>query len=219
MFTLVPISYPRSLSTSSKEFCYLSFALGLTGDFYKFVLMLAYPGSNVTAKQVRDAHNNITQKRVINKSSFDSCFARLSKIRAYKTNGKYINLTKDFLTDPNFLFVAYNQIKSKPGNTTPAVDPATLDGIRETWFINGALKIKHNKYTFKPARRVNIPKPNSTELRPLTIGSPRDKIIQQAIHLLLDQIYETSEKIFLDSSHGSRRNRSPHTAMKEIKQE
>lgn len=126
----------------------------------------------------------------------------------YKRNKKYINLIKNFLTDPTSFFLAYNQIKSKPGNTIRAVYLETLDSIDKKWFINTANKIKNDKYIFKT---------NSTELWSLTIGSLRGKIIQQVIYILIYQIYEIIEKVFLNTSHSSRASRSPYIAIKEIK--
>lgn len=70
------------------------------------------------------------------------------------------------------------------------------------------------KYEFKPARLVYIPKPGKNDVRPLTISSPRDKVVQQAIYLVLNAIYDPS---FLDGSHGSRPRRGAHTALKDIK--
>lgn len=62
-------------------------------------------------------------------------------------------------------------------------------------------------------RRVNIPKPGKTELRPLGVSSPREKLAQKAIELVLTAIFE---EIFLDCSHGSRPGRSCHTALKHL---
>jgi retron-type reverse transcriptase len=44
--------------------------------------------------------------------------------------------------------------------------------------------------------------------------SPIDKVVQRAIKKLIEPIFE---KVFLDTSHGFRPNRSCHTALKEIK--
>jgi group II intron reverse transcriptase/maturase len=173
---------------------------------------LRFPESLFKIKDVKLCpRSNITQIFV------EDCVHRLEKIKIYKKNKNYIGLTNYFLTDPNFLVLAYLQIKNYPGNMTGAVDKVTLDGINKNWFFNSARKINTNTYQFKPARIIEIPKSNSEGFRPLTIGSPRDKIIQKAISLIINQIYEYADKTFLDVSHGFRPGRSPHTAFKAIK--
>lgn len=158
-----------------------------------------------------DPRTNIDQIFVGN------CIYRLENIKILKKDHKYRNLTKTFLTDPNFLVLAYLQAKSWPGDMTSSIDKITLVGIDQKWFINAATKIKNNTYIFKPAKVIEISKPNRKTLRPLTVGTPKDKIIQKAISILLTQIYEFTEKIFLNTSHGFRPGLSPHTALKEIK--
>lgn len=123
---------------------------------------------------------------------------------------------KEFLGDPEFLKLAYHHIKNKPGNLTKGTNEETLDGISQKWFIQTAHELTHGKYTFKNTRRTNIPKKNG-ESRPLTIGNPRDKIIQKAIQILIEHIYETKEKIFNHRSHGFRKGKSCHTALQDIK--
>jgi retron-type reverse transcriptase len=73
--------------------------------------------------------------------------------------------------------------------------------------------MKRGKYEFPPARRTYIPKPGKKEKRPLTIASPRDKVVQKAIQMVLEQPYEA---IFLESSHGFRPRRGVGTAIKYI---
>jgi retron-type reverse transcriptase len=119
------------------------------------------------------------------------------------------------LSDTNFLILAYEGIKSKPGNSTAGSDSKTLDGINLNWFTSTSEKLKAGKYIFKPARRVYVPKAGSkTAKRALTISSPRDKIVQHAIYLILNAIYEP---VFLKSTHGSRPNKGTHTALKDLK--
>lgn len=60
-----------------------------------------------------------------------------------------------------------------------------------------------------------IPKPGKKNKRPLTIGNPRDKIIQEAMRGILAAIYEPK---FLDCSYGFREGRGAHDALRTIKQ-
>jgi len=154
----------------------------------------------------------LSHKSYITELFINDCVEKLKNIKISKKNKKYIELTKSFLTDPNFLVLAYLQIKNKPSNTIVSVEKITLDGISKNWFINAAYKIKSNSYKFR-----NIPKNNSDESRSLTIGSSKDKIIQKAIFLIINQIYEHEDSVFLDVSHGFRKNFSFHTAIKQIK--
>ena len=135
-------------------------------------------------------------------------------------DGIYTHITTKFLANPEFLKLAYAHIKNKDGNLTPGGDnsKATLDGISQKWFQDTALRLKNNTYEFSPSRRLNIHKKSSLKLRPLTMGNPRDKIIQKAVQLVLEEIYENKEKIFSAASHGFRSNRSCHTALQQIKE-
>lgn len=115
---------------------------------------------------------------------------------------------------PELLYYAYNNIKSKPGNMTPGVVPTTLDGMSLEEFAKLSELLKNESFEFKPGRRIQIPKAKGGT-RPLTIAPPRDKIVQEAMRILLNAIYEPT---FLDSSHGFRSQRSCHSAWKHIYQ-
>lgn len=117
------------------------------------------------------------------------------------------------ICDATFLEMAYNNIKSNPGNITPGVLSETLDGISKENFSELSESLKRETFRFKPGRRIKIPKA-SGGTRPLTIASPRDKIVQEAIRIILNAIYEPT---FLESSHGFRPNRGCHTALEAIK--
>jgi retron-type reverse transcriptase len=109
------------------------------------------------------------------------------------------------------LVAAYELIKSNPGNMTKGMDDITLDGINLSYFKDLQTSLKAGKFDFSPARRVRIPKPGKNETRPLTMASPREKIVQKAILMIMERFYESK---FLNSSHGFRPARGTHTAMK-----
>lgn len=121
----------------------------------------------------------------------------------------------NILSSVEMLTYAYENIKSKPGNMPPGVSPETLDGISKEKLEQLSALLKSEKFKFAPSRRIGIGKP-SGGTRPLTIAAPMDKIVQEAMRLILEAIFEP---LFKDCSHGFRPNRSCHTALKRVSQE
>lgn len=114
------------------------------------------------------------------------------------------------LSNYDLLELAYNNIKSKPGNMTAGINPETLDGMNADWFKTTAELIRSGQFKFQPSRRINIPKAYGGT-RSLSIGSPRDKVVQEGMRMILDAIYDPT---FSNNSHGFRPFRSCHTALK-----
>lgn len=127
-------------------------------------------------------------------------------------NGKCTNAFS-LISTPEIIKIAYESMKSKAGNMVPGTDKETLDGISLEWVNKTSQSLIHESYTPKPARRVYIPKSNG-KMRPLGIASPRDKVIQQSMRLVLETVLDPK---FCDSSHGFRPNRGCHTALREIR--
>lgn len=77
-------------------------------------------------------------------------------------------------------------------------------------------RAKSGEYRAPPVRRVNIPKGDGTQTRPIGIPTFEDKILQRAVAMLLEAIYEQD---FLDCSYGFRPGRSAHEALERIQNE
>lgn len=109
---------------------------------------------------------------------------------------------------------AYAKLYPNPGNMTPGTTDETIDGFGLNKIDRIIEKLKNRKFRFNPVRRSYIPKRGGGK-RPLGVaGSFSDKITQEVIRMILENIYEPQ---FLDSSHGFRPNRSCLTALAEIK--
>lgn len=135
----------------------------------------------------------------------------VNEMKLILVDGKYVNLFQ-MLCTKDLLIQAYKNIRSNSGSMTPGVDELTLDGINNELFDKLIKELTTEKFKFTSVKRVYIPKANG-KTRPLGIPTSRDKIVQEAIRILLEVIFEGK---FLDVSHGFRPKRSCHTALHQI---
>ena len=127
-------------------------------------------------------------------------------------DGRYGNLIQ-IIGSLSAIQLAYLMIKSNPGISAKRIDSTTLDGLSFKTLQKISQDVLSGKIKFSPVRRVYIPKPGKSVLRPLGVSNPREKIVQKAMELVLTAIFE---EVFLDCSHGSRPGRSCHTALKHL---
>jgi RNA-directed DNA polymerase len=115
------------------------------------------------------------------------------------------------LMDINWLKEAYRRTR-KDG--AAGVDGVTADEYEQN--LEGNLqrlfdRVKSGAYRAPPVRRVHIPKGGSTtETRPIGIPTLEDKVLQRAVVMLLEPIYERD---FMACSYGFRPGRSAHQAL------
>jgi group II intron reverse transcriptase/maturase len=110
--------------------------------------------------------------------------------------------------------LAYGNIYSNQGAMTPGVGEETADGMSEGKIDQIVELMRCERYRFSPARRTYIPKKNG-KLRPLGLPSWSDKLVGEVVRLLLEAIYEPR---FSGQSHGFRKGRGCHTALREIRE-
>ncbi|MFC7474668.1 reverse transcriptase domain-containing protein [Dankookia sp. GCM10030260] len=143
---------------------------------------------------------------------------RLEALRKVNANPTWVNDDLYRLMYKSDLYVtAYERIKSSPGNMTPGVDEKTLDGFSMVTIENIIKEMRNESFVFSRARRIQIPKANGGK-RPLGIATPKDKVVQEAIRLILECIYESPHgPTFRGCSHGFRPQRGTHTALRTIR--
>ncbi|MCQ9628373.1 group II intron reverse transcriptase/maturase [Cetobacterium somerae] len=130
-----------------------------------------------------------------------------SKIEDYKFEKLIRNLYNE-----NFYYIAISKLYANKGAGTKGSDNKSIDGFSNYDILKLIESIKDESYEPAILKRVYIPKSNG-KLRPLSIPSFRDKIVQEIIRMILNAIYEP---IFSKNSHGFRPNRSCHTALKDV---
>jgi group II intron reverse transcriptase/maturase len=140
----------------------------------------------------------------------DTTIKRLSALGEISRQGKRVNGLFRLMENPSLWEQAYVNIYSNKGAMTKGVDGTTMDGFSDERAINIIRLLKEGRYRFNPSRRVYIPKANG-KMRPLGIPTANDKLVQEVIRIILEQIYEP---VFKDSSHGFRPHRSCHTALR-----
>ena len=162
----------------------------LAPKFRNFSTNVPQAGALVPVKSNKNEHFSVTGNITSNKACEVSLDTILFIERMNKIEDNRLILYKiAFSTDS--LLVAYNQIKSRPGNLTPGQGKETLKGINLKWFRTTSNKLLKGLFVYPKMRRVSIPKkPGSTDSRPLTLTSPRIKIIERSILNAIEPMFE-----------------------------
>jgi RNA-directed DNA polymerase len=130
---------------------------------------------------------------------------------------KRIRKLMDLMHNPTWLREAAERTLTRSHGKKPGMDKVTVKEFRKNLQDNLETlrrELKHGTYQPKPVRQVLIPKANG-KMRALGIPCLRDKIVQEAVRMALEPIFEVE---FHDSSYGFRPNRSAHHAVSRCQQ-
>jgi RNA-directed DNA polymerase len=112
---------------------------------------------------------------------------------------------------------AYRMAKSNNG--APGIDGVTFEAIEESGVEDFLKQIQdeldQNTYQPMPVRKKEIPKDGGSKVRVLSIPAIRDRVVQGAIKLILEPIFEAD---FQSGSYGYRPKRSAHDAVSRVDQ-
>lgn len=142
----------------------------------------------------------------------DTAIKRIQSLSSISMSGKKVNGLFRLMEAPFLWEQAYDRIARNKGALTPGVDGCTFDGFSPDVFRSISERLKAGTYNPKPVRRIYIPKANGKK-RPLGIPTTEDRLVQEVVRALLEQVYEP---VFSEHSHGFRAGRSCHTALEHI---
>ncbi len=116
------------------------------------------------------------------------------------------------LYNKNLYLTAYGKIYRNSGAMTHGVTEETADSMSLGKIETLIDALRHERYQWKPARRVYIPK-RTGKKRPLGVTTWSDKLLAEVIRMILSAYFEPQ---WSRHSHGFRPEKGCHTALREI---
>ena len=98
------------------------------------------------------------------------------------------------LFNPALYLLAYGRIYANQGAMTPGTTQETADGMSMRKIDRIIEAMRHERYRFRPVRRVHIPKKNG-KTRPLGMPTWSDKLVGEVVRLLLEGRRGSSREI------------------------
>jgi RNA-directed DNA polymerase len=134
--------------------------------------------------------------------------------KAKNEPGYRFYLLYDKIYREDILSHAYKMARANKG--APGVDGQSFEDIEstglETWLTGIREELRNKTYRPQPVRRVKIPKPGGGE-RPLGIPCIKDRVVQTAVKLLIEPIFEAELE---PNTYGYRPKRSAQDAIRRV---
>lgn len=161
-------------------------------------------------ESVEYSFNELKEKeKCFPKSNVFKRLEKLTNVSRKYPNKTLTNKLYTLMYSEELYELAYNKLKSNKGIDTPSLNPDTLDGFSQEFIDYLINSLRNESFKFSNVRKVDIPKPKGG-FRTLGVTSPKDKLVQEVIRIILEHIYEP---IFVENSHGYRPGKGCHTAL------
>jgi retron-type reverse transcriptase len=117
--------------------------------------------------------------------------------------------------DLEFLREAYRRTRKDGATGVDEMTAKEYASKLDEHLISLLERFKSGTYWAPPVRRVHIPKGDGTKTRPIGIPTFEDKVLQRAVTMVMEAVYEQD---FLDCSWGFRPGRSAHGALETLRE-
>jgi RNA-directed DNA polymerase len=154
-------------------------------------------------ENIVQSHMHLTQSGDRMSQGLDGVRKAAKERKQERFTSLFYHLNVDLLRD------SFHALQRK---AAPGVDGVTWQEYEvglEDRLVDLHARVHRGAYRAQPSRRVYVPKADGRQ-RPLGVAAVEDKIVQQAVVTILNQIYEVDFKGF---SYGFRPGRSPHQAL------
>ena len=182
----------------------------MKGHYFSEAYMERRQFDTATKLPVRPSLSNDERVRVFQRK----LYLKAKQEKCFKAYSLY-----DKLSQYHVLAEAYDRVRTgKDKQSAAGVDGVTFEklekGGRSKFLMDLQGELQRKDYRPQAVRRVFIPKLNSKDLRPLGIPTIRDRVVQMAVKMVIEPLWEAD---FIETSYGFRPKRSAQQAIKAIR--
>jgi len=152
-----------------------------------------------------------TMKRIEGRADISTRLSRIAELTRKYPEGAHTTLAHHI--DIEFLKEAYRRTRKDGATGVDGQTAATYASNLEANLADLLERFKSGRYHGPPVRRVHIPKGDGQKTRPIGIPTFEDKVLQRAVTMILEAVYEP---LFIEGSYGFRPGRSAHNALEAI---
>ncbi len=140
------------------------------------------------------------------------------RVKTQIANGHPVDPVGDIfniMSDVDILRIGFFQVKNNKGALTPGSTPYTADDFTNRKLQDLSYNLRSGSFNWNPVRRIYVEKPGKTEKRPLGLPDFQDKVVQAAMRIVLETIYEP---IFEQHNfnYGFRPHKDPNMAIEKV---
>ena len=183
--------------------------VGVKGHYFSEAYMKNTQFDTAAKLPVKPSLNNDERVRV---------FQRKLYLKAKQEPGFKAHSLYDKICDYGVLSVAYDRVRKGKYASSAGVDDLTFEKIerygKEEFLLLLQGELLSKGYRAQAVRRVFIPKANSKELRPLGIPTLGDRVVQMAVKMVIEPMFEAD---FISESYGFRPKKNAQQAIRAIR--